>query len=230
MAALPSASSFDRRATVKLYQSLGPNPRVVLMYLAETGLAVERQFVDIMSGENRQSAFLAKNPLGHTPLLELDDGSMIGESLAICEYLDESRAGHALLGGKAEDRAQTHMLIRLIDQQVVVPMTIGFRGAEGLGMFQHRLLCLPDAAADMKRQAASGLATVNAVLGEGPWLAGDRFSLADILLFAFVEFGAAVGQSLDPANTHIAAWQGRVAARPSAADSANPKQGLAAAA
>lgn len=212
---------------MKLYQSLGPNPRVVLMYLAETGLVVDRQFVDIMAAENRKPEFCAKSPLGHTPLLELDDGGCIAESIAICEYLDETLGGHKLLGGAAEARAQTRMLVRIVDQQVVVPMTAGFRGAEGLPMFQSRLLCLPDAATDLKRLAADGLAQVNRIVGAGPWIAGDRFSLADILLFSFIEFGGMVGQPLDPALTNLAAWRTRVAARPSAADSANHKQGVA---
>lgn len=211
---------------MKLYQSLGPNPRVVLMYLAETGLDVDRQFVDIMTAENRQAAFQAKSPLGHTPLLELDDGGHIAESLAICEYLDETRAGHALLGASAEERARTHMLVRMIDQLVVVPMTAGFRGAEGLPMFKDRLLCLPGAANDLKRLAANGLETLDRLIGAGPWVAGERFSLADILLYSFVEFGAAVGQPPDPALANLAQWRDRVAARPSAAASANPKQGI----
>lgn len=211
---------------MKLYQSLGPNPRVVLMYLAETGIAVERQFVDIMAAENRQPDFCAKSPLGHTPLLELGDGGCIAESVAICEYLDETLGGHALLGATPEERARTRMLVRIIDQLVVVPMTAGFRGAEGLPMFHSRLLCLPDAAADLKRLAADGLAQVDRILGAGPWLAGTRFSLADVLLYSFVEFGAMVGQSPDPALTHLAAWHDRVAARPSAAASANPQQGI----
>ena len=212
---------------MKLYQSIGPNPRVVLMYLAETGLSVERQLIDIMTGENRQGDFLAKSPLGHTPLLELADGQWIAESVAICEYLDETLAGGALLGATAEERAQTRMLVRIIDQQAVVPMTLGFRGAEGLPMFQPRMLCLPDAAGDLKRQAADGLAAIDRIVGAGPWAAGDRFSLADILLFSFIEFGAMVGQPLDPALTNLVAWRDRVAARPSAADSANHKQGVA---
>lgn len=212
---------------MKLYQSLGPNPRVVLMYLAETGLPIERQFVDIMAAENRQPDFCAKSPLGHTPLLELDDGGCIAESIAICEYLDETRGGHTLLGAAAEERARTRMLVRIVDQLVVVPMTAGFRGAEGLPMFQSRLLCLPDAATDLKRLAADGLEQVDRILGAGPWLAGDRFSLADILLYSFVEFGAMVGQPLDPALTNLIAWRDRVAGRPSAADSANHKQGVA---
>jgi len=212
---------------MKLYQSLGPNPRVALMYLAETGLAVDRQFVDIMAAENREPDFYAKSPLGHTPVLELDDGRHIAESIAICEYLDETLADHALLGARAEDRAETRMLVRIIDQQAVVPMTLGFRGAEGLPMFQDRLLCLPDAAGDLKRQAADGLAALDRIVGAGPWALGERFSLADILLFSFIEFGAMVGQPLDPALTNLLTWRDRVAARPSAADSANHKQGVA---
>ena len=211
---------------MKLSQSLGPNPRVVLMYLAETGVAVERRFVDIMTAENRQPDFCAKSPLGHTPLLELDDGQCIAESIAICEYLDETLGGHALLGATAEERGRTRMLVRIVDQLVVVPMTAGFRGAEGLPMFQSRLLCLPDAAADLKRLAADGLAQIDRIVGAGPWLAGERFSLADILLYSFVEFGAMVGQPLDPALTNLAAWRDRVAARPSAAASANPQYGI----
>jgi len=211
---------------MKLSQSLGPNPRVVLMYLAETGVAVERRFVDIMTAENRQPDFCAKSPLGHTPLLELDDGQCIAESIAICEYLDETLGGHALLGATAEERGRTRMLVRIVDQLVVVPMTAGFRGAEGLPMFASRLLCLPDAAADLKRLAADGLAQIDRIVGAGPWLAGERFSLADILLYSFVEFGAMVGQPLDPALTNLAAWRDRVAARPSAAASANPQYGI----
>ncbi|WP_422061876.1 glutathione S-transferase family protein [Sphingopyxis sp.] len=211
---------------MKLYQSIGPNPRVVLMYLAESGVRVERQFVDIMAAENRQPEFCAKSPLGHTPLLELDDGGCIAESIAICEYFDETAAGHALLGATAEERARTRMFVRIVDQLVVVPMTAGFRGAEGLPMFQSRMLCLPDAAADLKRLAADGLVKVDNMIGAGPWALGARFSLADVLLYSFVEFGAMVGQPLDPALTHLAAWRDRVAARSSATASANPQQGI----
>ncbi len=212
---------------MKLYQSIGPNPRVVLMYLAETGLNIERQLVDIMAGENRQGDFLSK---AHWVTPRCSNWLTVSGSprvVAICEYLDETLAGGALLGATPEERAQTRMLVRIIDQQAVVPMTLGFRGAEGLPMFQPRMLCLPDAAGDLKRQAADGLTAIDRIVGAGPWALGDRFSLADILLFSFVEFGAMVGQPLDPALTNLVAWRDRVAARPSAADSANHKQGVA---
>ena len=75
--------------------------------------------------------------------------------------------------------------------------------------------------------AADGLAAIERIVGAGPWIAGDRFSLADILLFSFIEFGAMVGQPLDAALANLVAWRDRVAARPSAADSANHKQGVA---
>lgn len=211
---------------MKLYQSVGPNPRVVLMYLAESGVRIDHHFVDILKGENRVAPYADKSPLGHTPLLELESGQTIAESLAICEYLDEVSGGQRLLGDTPEARAETRMLLRMIDQLVVVPMTTGFRGAEGLPLFQSRLLCLPDAAADMKKLAADGLAKLDQLLGAGPWLARERFSMADILLFCFVEFGALVGQKRDAGLHNLAAWHARVAARPSAAASANPKYAM----
>ena len=76
---------------MKLYQSVGPNPRVVLMYLAETGISVPRQMVDIMKGENRKGEFARLSPLGHTPLLELDDGSHVAESLVDADALAGER-------------------------------------------------------------------------------------------------------------------------------------------
>ena len=74
---------------MKLYQSVGPNPRVVLFYLAEKGLKIDRAFVDIRAGENRQGEWLKKHPRGGIPVLELDDGSLISEATVICDYLDE---------------------------------------------------------------------------------------------------------------------------------------------
>ena len=175
---------------MKLYQSIGPNPRVTTMFIAEKGVTIARTMVDIIAGENRQPAYLAKNPDGGTPLLELDDGTRISESVAICEYLDETQPGPRLMGETPEARAQTRMALRAIDQQVVVPTTTGFRAAEGLPMFKERMFCVPNAADDMKALGRDGLAKADARLAGRTWIAGDRFSLADILLFCFVEFGA----------------------------------------
>lgn len=209
-----------------LRQSVGPNPRVVTMFIAEKGIAVPRAWVDLMKGENRQDAYLALNPAGHTPLLETDDGRHIGETVAICEYLEELHPDPPLIGATPEARAETRMRVRQVDQGVVVPMTIGFRGAEGFPLFKDRLLCRPDAADGTKAMAQDGLAFLDRVLDGREWLAGDRFTLADILLFCLVEFGGQVGQPIGGGLERLKAWRDRVAARPSASASADPKLGL----
>jgi glutathione S-transferase len=211
---------------MKLYQSVGPNPRVVTMFIAEKDVTIERAYLDIQAGENRQADYLAKNPTGGTPCLELDDGSFLSESVAICEYLEEKYPSPPLVGLSAEDRAQTRSALRWVDQQIVVPMSNGFRSAEGLPMFQPRMLCVPEAADGNKAYARDGMEKADTRLAGQDYLCGSRFTLADILLFCFVEFGGMVGQPIPDSLNNLKAWQTRVAARPSAATSANPKNGL----
>lgn len=211
---------------MKLYQSIGPNPRVVLMFLEEKGAAIDRAFVDIMAGENRQPAFTALNPFGQLPLMELDDGSHLSESTAICAYIEEKFPTPALIGSTAEERAVTNMLVRRLDYDVVAPMTTAFRGSEGLPMFQNRLRCLPEAADGLKACVRDGLAAFDTLLAGKTWLAGDRFTLADILLYCLTEFGKMVGQPTPDDLAHLAAWSARVAERPSAAASMNAKTGI----
>lgn len=212
---------------MKLYQSIGPNPRVVLMFLEEKGAVIDRAFVDIMKGENRQPDFVAKNPFGQVPLLEMDDGTYLSESTAICGYIEEKFPTPALIGSTAEERAVTSMLIRRLDYDVVGPMTTAFRGSEGLPMFQSRMRCLPEAADGLKACARDGLAAFDALLAGKTWLAGDRFTLADILLYCLTEFGKMVAQPLPESLANLAAWSERVAARPSAAASLDAKKGIA---
>jgi glutathione S-transferase len=211
---------------MKLYQSLGPNPRVVTMFIAEKGLTVPRQFVDIMQSENRQPDFLAKNPAGGVPILETDDGAYLTESTAICEYLEDLHGTSTLIGTTAKERAETRAMLRVIDLGVIGTMTNGFRGAEGLPIFQSRTLCVPEAAQGNKALAQDALGKIDAQLKGKPFLCGDRFTLADILLFCFVDFGGQVGQPLGDNMTHLKAWHARVGERPSAAISANPQNGL----
>lgn len=201
---------------MKLYTSIGPNPRVVKMFMAEKGLDMERVDVDLRGGENRQEAYLKINPGGQTPALMLDDGSVVAEITVICEYLEEHQPNPPLIGTTAQERAETRMWMRRVDLRVCEPMANGFRFAEGLPMFQSRMRCVPEAAPGLKAIAQDGLKWLDGQM-TGPWIAGDRFTLADILLFGFVEFGAMVGQPIDPANAKIAAWFDRVKARPSAA-------------
>ncbi len=205
---------------MKLYTSVGPNPRVVKMFLAEKGLDPERVTVDLMAGENRREPYTSQvNPAGQTPALQLDNGAFVTEITAICEYLEEAKPQPALIGTTPEERAETRMWTRRVDLKVCEPMANGFRFGEGLRLFESRMRCHPDSSGALKTMAKDGLEWVEANF-EGPWIAGDRFTLADILLFAFLDFGAQVGQPLDTANKKLTEWFGRVKARPSAAASA----------
>lgn len=205
---------------MKLYNSVGPNPRVVKMFMAEKGLDVPRVDVDLMAGENRQGAYGARNPSGTTPALELDDGFILAEITAICEYLEELRPSPPLIGTTPKERAETRMWTRRIDLNIVEPMANGFRFSEGLGLFKDRVRCIPQAADDLKAVAQDKLSWMDGLIAGRAWIAGERFTLADILLFCFLDFGGQVGQPLNPDNRNIAAWFDRAKARPSAAASA----------
>ena len=202
---------------MKLYNSVGPNPKVVRMFMAECGLEMDRQDLDLMGGENRQEEFVSKNPTGTSPALELDDGSILSEITAICEYLAEKDGGSSLIGDTPEQRAETRMWARRIDLGILETMTNGFRYSEGLPIFQDRLTTIPHAADDLKGIAQKNLTWLDGQIAGKQFVCGDRFSLADVLLFCFLEFGSQVGQPLNEDNKNIMAWYERVAARPSAA-------------
>lgn len=195
---------------MKLTSSIGPNPAVVTLFIAAKDIEVPTETIDIIKGENRQPAYLARNPTGGTPLLELDDGTAISESIAICEYLEEMHPTPPLIGATPEERAATRMWVRRIDLLYVQPVTAGFRAAEGLPMFKDRMRCLPEAAAGLKATAADGLKLVDAQLADRNFVVGDRLTLADLLLQAFVDFAATVGQPADPGLANLAAWRARL--------------------
>ena len=201
---------------MELHTSEGPNPHVVRMFMAERGIALETETVNLRSGENRAEPFLAINPAGQSPALILDDGSVVSEITAICEYLDETQPGARLIGETAEERAQSRRWTRWVDLNICEPMANGFRFAEGLAMFEARMRCLPEASPGLKACAQDKLAWLDARLATQTYVAGDAFGLADIMLYCFLAFGNVVGQPLDPALTNVGAWFARVAARPSA--------------
>ena len=202
---------------MKFYNSVGPNPRVVKLFMAEKGISLPEVEVDLRGGENRRPPYNSSvNPAGQTPALELDDGTVLTEITAICEYLEERFPDPALIGTTAEERAVTRMWTRRVDLKICEPLTNAFRFAEGLPLFESRMRCLPEAAAGLKAVAQDGLKWLDPLIAGRDFIAGDRISLADILLFAFLDFGAGVGQPLDPANGNILRWYEGMKARPSA--------------
>ncbi len=203
---------------MKFYNSIGPNPRMVRMFMAEKGIEVPTVEVDLRGGENRKEPYLKLNPSGQCPALELDDGSVVAEITAICEYLDEIKKDTpSLVGETPEERARTRMWVRRIDLNILEPAANGFRFSQGLKLFQNRIHCIPQAADDLKATAREKLAWLDGLMGGQPYIAGDKLTMADILLFVFIDFMGNVGQPLDPANKNLTAWFGRMQARPSAA-------------
>jgi glutathione S-transferase len=201
-----------------LFDSIGPNPRVVRMFAAERGVTLPSTKVDLRGGENRREPFLAKNPSGQLPALELDNGMVLAEITAICEYLDEiGPAGGTLIGATPEERAETRMWVRRIDLNILEPLANGFRFAEGLKLFESRIRVIPHAAADLKLLAQEKLRWLDGLIAGREFVCGSRLTLADVLLFVFLDFAKTVGQPLDPANANVAALYERMKARPSAA-------------
>lgn len=202
---------------MQLYNSIGPNPRVVRMFMAERGIALPMVEVNIRGGENREAPYLAKNPAGQSPALELDDGTCLAEITAICEYLDEISPGPSLIGATPRERAETRMWVRRIDLNIVEPMLAGFRYSEGLKMFQTRMHCIPHAADDLKKIGQIKLRWLNGLMEGRTWVCGDRLTLADVFLFCFLDFCAGVRQPVDPDLTAITGWYARMKERPSTA-------------
>ena len=204
---------------MKLYNSVGPNPRMVRMFMAEKGFDVPKVDIDLLGGENRREPYASTvNPSGQCPALELDDGTVLAEITAICEYVDEKkRDTPSLIGDTSEERAKTRMWTRRIDLNIAEPALNGFRFSQGLKLFEKRLRCIPEAADGLKATAQDKLSWLDGLMGSKPFVAGDKLTMADLLLFVMVDFMATVGQPLDPACKNLTAWYGRMKARPSAA-------------
>ncbi|MBS0546888.1 MAG: glutathione S-transferase family protein [Proteobacteria bacterium] len=204
---------------MKFYNSRGPNPRMVRMFMAEKGFEIPNKVeVDLLAGENRKEAFLKINPAGQLPALELDDGTVLTEITAICEYVDEIKKDTpSLVGATPAERAVTRMWTRRIDLNIVEPAANGFRYSEGLKLFQNRIHCIPQAADDLKATAREWLVKLDGMMGARPFITGNKITMADIFLFAFLDFMGGVKQPLDPANKTLTAWFERMKARPSAA-------------
>lgn len=202
---------------MKLYNSIGPNPRTVRMFMSEKAIELPKIEIDILRGENRREPYLSKNPSGQCPALELDDGTILAEITPICEYLEEIHPAPPLIGTTPEERAETRMWVRRIDLRIIEPMANGFRYSEGLRMFKDRIRCIPQAADDLKQIAQDNLSWLDGLMAGEPFICGTRLTLADIMLFAFIDFASGVGQPLNPDLATIGTWFARMKARPSAA-------------
>lgn len=202
-----------------LLDALSPAPRTVRMYLAEKQLHLPVQQVDVFAGENRQAPFLAHNPAGQTPALLLDDGTCIAESVAIMEYLEELHPDPPLIGSTPEQRAVTRQWQRRCELAVTENIHNAYHYAEGLARFRGRIPVAPEAAGGLKRVAQDRIAWLDGMLDGHTYIAGNRFTIADVWLYVWLDFADSVGQPFDRHLRNLAPWHERIAARPSAAAS-----------
>ncbi len=202
---------------MKFYNSIGPNPRVVRMFMAEKNIEIPMVEIDLLKGENRRQPYLSKNPHGQMPALELADGSTVCEITAICEYLEDTHPDPPLIGTTPLQKAETRMWTRRIDLNICEPLANGFRFSQGLRLFKDRIVTVPEAAEGLKKIARDRLEWLDTQMADREFICGRRFTLADILLYVFLDFGGQVEQSLDPGNRNLTGWFARTKARPSTA-------------
>ena len=200
---------------MKLYDSAAaPNPRRVRIFLAEKGIEVPAVQVDLGKAENREPGFLAVNPLGGVPVLELDDGTRIAESVAICRYFEETHPEPPLLGTDARDRALVEMWQRRMELEVAIPIMQCFRNTHDF--FKGRIEQVPEYGEVMRRTAEKRLAWLDGELADRSFVAGERFSIADITALVGIDFGRVVKIRIQPEQKNLQRWHEAVSSRPSA--------------
>ena len=200
---------------MKLYDSaMAPNPRRVRVFLAEKGIEVPTVQVDIGTAENRKSPYIDKNPMGGVPMLELDDGTCLAETVAICRYFEETQPEPPLMGTDAQDRAVVEMWQRRMELEVAVPIMQSFRNTHDF--FKGRIPQVPEYGQVCKEAALKRLEWLDSVLAEREFVAGDRYTIADITALVGIDFGRVTDIRIAPEQKHLARWHEAVSARPSA--------------
>jgi len=194
--------------------SRAPNPRRVRIFIAEKGITIPTEQVDIGKGATREPEFLAMNPLGRVPVLELDDGSYIAESLAICRYLECIHPEPALFGFTPGETAHVEMWLHRVEYNLAQNVFGCFQNTHEY--MKDRMTQYPEYGEECRKRALDFCALMNEQLGGGQYLAGDNYSMADISAQMALDFGKVVKIRPSEDHTHLRRWQDDVAARPSA--------------
>ena len=200
---------------MKLHEFPGaPNPKKVRVYLAEKGIEVPSVPVNIVTGENRQPEFLKKNPMGGLPVLELDDGTYLPESLAIIAYFEELHPNPPMIGTTPLERARVRAIERLCELSVLGRIAVIFQNTHPL--FASRLKQSADAAESARAALTTNLKVLDEKIGSNPFVAGAQPTIADCTLFAALQF-AEFGQiAIDPSLKNVHRWYESFKQRPSA--------------
>lgn len=207
---------------MKLYDEKmpAPNPRRVRIFLAEKGIEVPLERVPLASGAHKSAEFKAKNSLGQIPVLELDDGTTISETVAICRYFEALHPQPALFGHSPTEIGLIDMWIRRVElhlsahlSQVWInthPYTEAYAAKMGITRF-------PEFGEESRKRLLDKMNWLNGEIAGRDFIAGDTYSMADIATLTIVDFAGFIGVPLPETADHLKAWHTRVSARPSAA-------------
>ncbi|GAA6153159.1 glutathione S-transferase family protein [Pseudoteredinibacter isoporae] len=192
-----------------------PNGRRVRMFLAEKGIDMEYVQVDIVGGENISPEFLAKNPGGRIPVLELDNGHYISETVSICRYFEELEPGNTpLMGSDPEEKARIDMWQRLVEFNLM--MNVGFCFRNVTGYFKDRETPVKEWGEVCGEQAMKFYDVLEHQLGQNEFVAGDHFSIADITAICAIDFARVMKLNPGEQHSNINRWRDAVSSRPSA--------------
>ena len=202
---------------MKLYEyEPYPSPRRVRMFLAEKGINIPCVQVDVPAGEHRSPEFLSKNPDGVVPLLELDNGNFISETVAISRYFEENYPQPALMGSTAEEKAAVEMWQRRVENSLANTVATYFHHAtEGLGepdRYRNK-----EWGEKNREKAISAMRQLEIQLAKNKFIVGDKFSIADITALCAIDFAAAVNIPIPDECRHLKRWYAEVSQRQSAA-------------
>lgn len=201
---------------MKLYDTpLAPNPRRVRYFLAEKGIQdLEIVTLNLIEGDQKRPEYLAKAGLGNVPMLELDDGTCITESLAICRYLESVYPEPNLFGRTPLETAVIEMWTRRAEMLVATPFMLAVRH------LNPRMAALeaqvPVVGEHNLENGLRALKVLDRQLGQSEWLAADRLSIADIVAFASIDFGRMIKLQIPEDLTHVIRWLAVLRERPAA--------------
>jgi len=201
---------------MKLYNhALAPNPRRVRIFAAEKGMELSLEEVDILAGQCRTPEFLAKNSSGAVPVLELDDGSYLSESVAICRYLEGLHPEPNLLGRDLREQVEIERWNRRMELELFA--AIGRTVQNTSSIFQGRFKQFPDYGEAQRVIVHQRLERMNRELGGHQFVAGERFTIADITALVAIDIGGRLADiRIAPELAHLTRWHQAVSNRPSA--------------
>jgi glutathione S-transferase len=200
---------------MKLYTSkVAPNPRRVHIFLAEKGVEIESVEIDLGESQNLDPDFVARNPMGRVPVLELDDGAYLAESMAICRYFEETHREPPLMGIDARDKAMVEMWNRRMEFEVMAQISGCFRHTHRY--WEGRIPQISEYGELCRKTVLERMAWLDGELANREFIAGDRFTVADITAFTAISLGRIPKIRIAVELTNLQRWFDAVGARPSA--------------